>query len=125
MKIKSKPKSDKPAVPVKASVKIKPVKTAVKKASQKPAVKTARVNFSVRAEKGSRVFLAGSFNNWDPSAKEMFDKNSDGVYTTTISLAPGSYQYKFVIDGTWCADPECADWVQNEHGTLNSVKQIL
>jgi hypothetical protein len=38
-----------------------------------------------------------------------------------VKLAPGTYQYKFVIDGTWCADPECADFVQNEHGTLNSV----
>ena len=51
----------------------------------------------------------------------MLDKKNAGVYSTTIKLAPGTYQYKFVIDGTWCADPECADFVQNDHGTLNSV----
>lgn len=124
MKIKPKSKNDKPAVPARTSLKIKTAKPAVTKVSKKPSAKTVRVNFSVRAEKGSRVFLAGSFNNWDPTAKEMADKNGEGIYTATISLAPGSYQYKYVIDGTWCADPECADWIQNEHGTLNSVKLV-
>jgi 1,4-alpha-glucan branching enzyme len=125
MRIKSQTKNTKQAAPVKTAVKIKTAKPAVKKAVKTPAAKkTVRVSFSVHAEKGSKVFLAGSFNNWDPTAKEMVDKNNTGLYTVTISLAPGSYQYKFVINGTWCADPECSDWVQNEHGTLNSVKQI-
>lgn len=92
--------------------------------ARKTAPKNQRIAFSVRAEVGSKVFLAGSFNNWDPTAKEMVDKNGDGLYTTTLSLAPGTHEYKFVIDGTWCADPECADWVQNDHGTLNSVKHV-
>ena len=106
---------------VKPSVKAKVPAAATKKASPK----TQRVTFSVRAEAGSKVFVAGSFNNWDPTAKEMVDKKGEGVYTATLSLAPGDYQYKFVIDGTWCADPECADWVQNDHGTLNSVKHVV
>ncbi len=93
--------------------------------TQKAAPKAQRITFSVRAEVGSKVFLAGSFNNWDPTAKEMTDKKSAGVYTAVLSLVPGDYQYKFVIDGTWCADPECADWIQNDLGTLNSVKHVL
>ncbi len=97
---------------------------AEKAGAKKTAPKTPRVEFSVRAEIGSKVFLAGSFNNWDPTAKEMVDKKGDGIYTVTVSLTPGTYEYKFVIDGTWCADPECADWVQNDHGTLNSVKHV-
>ena len=86
--------------------------------------KTRRVTFSVHADPGSRVFLAGSFNNWDPAAKELTDPNGTGLYSGAVDLAPGTYQYKFVIDGTWCADPECADWVQNDLGTLNSVKHV-
>jgi len=119
MKIKAKS----PAKTVAASTtstKVKPAKPASKKA----APKTQRVSFSVHAEVGSKVFIAGSFNNWDPTAKAMVDKNGDGLYTATLSLATGTHQYKFVIDGTWCADPECADWVQNDHGTLNSVKHV-
>lgn len=97
---------------------------AVKRAPKKAAPKTHRVTFNVRAEVGSKVFLAGSFNNWDPTVKKMVDKKGDGEFATTVALAPGDHQYKFVIDGTWCADPECPDWVQNEHGTLNSVRHV-
>ena len=111
-----------PAVEPKAA---EPVKAAEPIAAAKPAEpKTERVTFSVRADVGSTVFLAGNFNNWDPTAKQMTDKKNDGLFTTTISLVPGEYQYKFIINGTWCADPECADWVQNEHGTLNSIRRV-
>ena len=105
------------------TVTAKKTRTAVKKAAPKAAAKPVEksVTFTVRAESGKAVYLAGSFNNWDPTGKKMQEKKGDGVYTAAIKLAPGTYQYKFVIDGTWCADPECADWVQNDHGTLNSV----
>lgn len=119
MKIKTKDATKKVTVakPVVKNVTAKPF-------TKKAVSKTQRVTFSVRAEIGSKVFVAGSFNNWDPTTKEMVDKKGDGVFTAVLLLVPGDYQYKFVIDGTWCVDPECADWVQNDHGTLNSVKHV-
>ena len=95
------------------------VKTTTKKCCAKPASKT--VTFTVHADKGKAVYLAGEFNKWDPAAKKMAYKAKDGIYTATIKLVPGEYQYKFVIDGTWCADPENANSVQNDQGTFNSV----
>lgn len=93
--------------------------------SEKPAkpAKTT-VTFTVHADKGKEVFLAGEFNGWDPSAKKMAYKAREGVYATTLSLAAGTYQYKFVIDGTWCADPENVNSVQNDQGTFNSVIEV-
>ena len=106
-------------------------KTTVKKTAEKKTVspgakrgKAKRVAFSVRAKEGSKVFLAGSFNDWNPTAKEMTDKMGDGVFVAVVNLSEGMHEYKFVIDGIWCADPECSDWVQNDHGTLNSVKHV-
>ncbi len=101
-------------------------KSAPAKKVAKPAAraKTTRVTFAVRAEVGSTVYIAGSFNDWDPASKKLVDKTGDGYYTIAMTLAPGAYEYKFVINGTWCADPECAEWVQNDMGTLNSVKRI-
>ena len=101
-----------------------PKAPAKKAAPKKTAPKTQRITFSVRAELGSRVFLAGSFNDWDPTAKELVDKKGDGTFTVIVALVPGDHQYKFVIDGTWCVDPENPEWVQNDHGTLNSVKHV-
>jgi len=88
------------------------------------APKTRRVTFSVHADPGSTVSLAGDFNNWDAAAKPMTDANGTGEFSVTILLPPGQYEYKFVINGAWCVDPECADWVQNSLGTLNSLRRV-
>ena len=93
---------------------------AKKPAAKKPAGKV--VLFTVHADKGKAVYLAGEFNDWNPTAKKMAFKA--GVYSAKIKLAPGSYQYKFVIDGTWCADPENANAVANDQGTFNSVVTV-
>lgn len=77
------------------------------------------VKFTIHAEKGKSVYLAGEFNNWDPTAKKMTYRN--GIYSTSIKLTQGMYQYKFVIDGVWCCDPENAESVPNDQGTFNSV----
>ncbi len=98
----------------------KATKTVAKKAAAKTVAKVA-VTFTVHAEKGKNVYVAGEFNKWDPPAKKMAYKARAGIYTATINLVPGEYQYKFVIDGTWCADPENANAVQNDQGTFNSV----
>ena len=112
-------KTVKKASAVKAVVK-KAATCAVKRcarAAQKPATKA--VTFTVHAEKGKAVYVAGEFNDWNPTAKKMAFKA--GVYSATVKLAPGDYQYKFVIDGTWCADPENVNAVANDQGTFNSV----
>ncbi len=94
---------------------------AEKAPAKKAAPAKAKVTFSTHADSGSKVFVAGSFNNWDPTANELKEKKGSGTFETSITLAKGSYEYKFVINGTWAADPDCRDWVQNDMGTLNSV----
>ena len=97
-------------------------KTVVKKCAKKPAAKkeaAKNVTFTVHADKGKAVYVAGEFNKWNPTAKKMAYKA--GIYTATVKLVAGTYQYKFVIDGTWCADPENANAVANDQGTFNSV----
>ena len=41
----------------------------------------------------------GTFNNWcGSSCNPLSDPNSDGIWETTIQLAPGNYEYKFAAD---------------------------
>ena len=116
MKIKT---SKKPATK-KTVAKKCAAKCAAKKAvAKKPALKN--VTFTVHAEKGKDVYLAGVFNQWSLTAKKMAYQAKKGLYAATIKLAPGSYEYKFVIDGIWTADPENANAVPNDQGTFNSV----
>lgn len=100
---------------IKKSATKKPV--AKKSATKKSAAKS--VTFTVHADKGKAVYVAGEFNKWNPTAKKMTFKA--GVYSATLKLAAGTYQYKFVIDGTWCADPENTNSIPNDQGTFNSV----
>lgn len=105
---------------IKKSATNKPV--AKKSATKKPVAKkpaTKSVTFTVHADKGKAVYVAGEFNKWNPTAKKMTFKA--GVYSATLKLAAGTYQYKFVIDGTWCADPENTNSLPNDQGTFNSV----
>ena len=56
----------------------------------------------------STVRIAGSFENWsitDPNYVMSFN-NADSLYYKTINLSPGTYQYKFVVDGNYYPDPD-------------------
>ena len=112
MKIKTAKKSTAKKVVTKKAPARKP-------AARKPAGKV--VLFTVHADKGKAVYIAGEFNKWNPTAKKMVYSAKTGVYAATVKLVPGEYQYKFVVDGTWCADPENVNSVQNDQGTFNSV----
>lgn len=90
------------------------------KASQ--AAKKKKVVFSVLADPGSAVSVAGSFNGWDPKKNKLrWQKNR---FQASVSLDKGRYEYKFVINDVWCIDPECPEWVPNDMGTLNSVMNV-
>lgn len=66
------------------------------------------------------VYLAGNFNQWKPEPMAK----SDAGFLTTVKLDPGVYQYKFIVDGQWLADPSASENTQNEFGTANSVLVI-
>lgn len=67
------------------------------------------------------VYLVGEFNNWDTRADRMIKRK--GEFRKTLRLAPGDYQYKFIVDGQWHSDPAAAQ-VPNEFGTMNSIIRV-
>ncbi len=51
------------------------------------------------------ISVAGQFNAWSPTATPLTNDGT-GVYTATLNLDPGYYQYKFVRNGSeWIQDP--------------------
>ena len=81
-----------------------PVTVTTSKAAQFISVDTSgdQVTFRYNGS-GTNVYLAGSFNSWSTSANKM--TKSGGVFSTTVTLEPGVYEYKFVVDGEWITDP--------------------
>lgn len=52
------------------------------------------------------VIVTGSFNNWN-TAEIMMEKTDTG-WKIPIVLAPGNYEYKYIVDGAWMLDPKNA-----------------
>ena len=46
----------------------------------------------------TNVYVSGTVNNWSGNSNQLTDPDGDGVYTGTLSLMPGSYEYKFTYD---------------------------
>ena len=101
-----------------------PVKAAaVAEAPMPPTPPKVKVTFVVVDLGAKQVSLSGEFNGWSPNATPM-KRHQDGHWETTVDLAPGRYQYKFIVDGHWIPDPHAHEKVWNRHGTLNSVVEV-
>jgi 1,4-alpha-glucan branching enzyme len=91
-------------------------------------VTTKSVAISCAAPLAKEVFVAGTFNDWNPSANPLA-KESDGTWAIKLRLPIGDYEYKFIVDGQWRCKPDVdefdpalwsdEDCVKNVHGTLN------
>ena len=95
----------------------------VVQAPKPTATKTLSISFALHKPDAKRVSLCGEFNGWSSSATDM-KRQGGGLWETTLALAPGRYQYKFIVDGEWIADPAAQKNVPNEHGSLNSVIEV-
>ncbi|MGE4285343.1 MAG: glycogen-binding domain-containing protein [Phycisphaerae bacterium] len=90
-------------------------------ATKKTTVRRKKVTFEYHAEPGLEVFVAGSFNSWDETAKQLKDIDGKGEYKAVAMIPAGSYEYKFKVGGQWCIDPSNPNISKNVHGTLNNV----
>ena len=71
----------------------------------------------------SSLQLAGDFNNWRPGNYEN-ERRGDSLFVS-LPIKPGTYQYKFVVDGTeWIANPNSEAVFTDPYGGQNSVLQI-
>lgn len=69
-----------------------------------------------------RVAIAGSFNDWKPLDMSYDRLKHSWVYR--LSLQPGLYEYKFIVDEEWLVDPDNSNTVMDARGNINSVLQI-
>jgi hypothetical protein len=82
-----------------------------------------KVTFVLLEPDAKEVAVGGDFNGWGSGATPM-KRHDGGHWETTVALAPGRYEYKFLVDGQWIPDPLAHEHVWNRHGTLNSVIEV-
>ena len=71
-----------------------------------------------------KVFLVGDFNNWTPNSDPMKDLNGDGHWSLFYPLRPGTYQYKFIVDGRWIPDPRNQESEPDGFDGINSIVKV-
>jgi len=85
------------------------------------AAEPAAVQLSFRAPAAVTVAVAGTFNRWDPGSHRLAGPGPDGLWTITLPLPPGRYEYLFLVNGTdWVLDPG-ASATDDGIGGRNSV----
>ena len=106
------PPAPKPAAPVAAPA-AKPVPSAAP---------MRKLEMSFDAPFASQVNIAGDFNAWEMTTLAL--RKTDSVWKITLELKPGTYHYKFLVDGEWVNDPNNVRTAPNQFGSLNNVLEV-
>ncbi len=73
------------------------------------------------------VRIAGDFNGWVPDKGVRSMIESEGqtrVWTKVLHLEPGTYEYRYIVDGEWREDPSNAESTPGPMGQPNSVLHV-
>ncbi len=73
------------------------------------------------------VRIAGDFNGWVPDRGVRSLIASEGqtrVWTKVLTLEPGTYQYRYVVDGEWREDPSNPQTAPGPTGQPNSILNV-
>ena len=85
------------------------------------------VTIRFRDPSAGDVRIAGDFNGWipDKGVRSVIESNGQTrVWTKVLHLPPGTYQYRYVVDGEWRQDPTNPRSVPSASGRENSVLVI-
>jgi len=85
--------------------------------------KMPEVVFKVAAPEAKEVYVAGEFNNWQLDDNSRMVRQND-AWVKKVSLKPGAYRYRFVLDGNWTEDPANPKKAMNPFGQEDSLVEI-
>lgn len=100
------------------STKKKPTKQTLFSRSKPPA-KTPH-EFALEQTGAHEVLLVGDFTDWTAKPITMA-RGGNGEWKAAVALPPGTYQYRFIVDGRWESDPTSPERVPNSFGSENSL----
>jgi hypothetical protein len=94
-------------------------------AETEPASGPEPVTLHLVAPQARSVAVAGEFNDWRADTHMLERRSADGPWTITLELAPGRYQYVFVVDGDrWVTDPAALRYRPDGFGGRNAVLEL-
>jgi 1,4-alpha-glucan branching enzyme len=82
-----------------------------------------QVKLTCQVPDAQSVSLAGDFCDWQTDRYQL-KGDPKGLWIAKIMLPPGRYEYRFVVDGEWLNDPNCAERTPNQFGSENCVLRV-
>ena len=73
------------------------------------------------------VRIAGDFNGWVPDRgvrSLIASEGQERIWTKVLTLEPGTYQYRYVVDGEWREDPNNPQTAPGPTGQPNSILHV-
>ena len=86
-------------------------------------IKQQNVTFSLENTNANEVFLIGDFNEWNPKTHPM-KSDGNGTWVRNVTIPPGKYEYKYMVDGQWKEDPQNGQLSPNCFGTYNNIINV-
>ena len=83
-----------------------------------------RLPLIVKAPEAKDVRVTGDFTGWVEQGIRL-SHDGNGRWRTVLSLAPGEYQYRLLVDGAWKDHAEAVLRVANPFGSQNCVLKVL
>jgi len=75
--------------------------------------------FKIKTD-AKEVKIKGSWNGWK---EEEMKKNKKGLFNKRKKLAPGRYEFGYLIDGEWVIDESCES-INSPFGSKNSILEV-
>jgi 1,4-alpha-glucan branching enzyme len=91
---------------------------------ESPVITTNGVTFSYYDPKAFAISVTGEFNQWNINS-HLLEPSSNGVWTITTKIKPGTYKYEFNINGIyWKHDPNNPNKIVDRFGSYKSIVEV-
>lgn len=81
------------------------------------------VQFRIYMPGARMISLVGDFNNWNPE-NDLLEKGNDGIWRLVKRITPGTYRYKYIVDGTWMPDTYNSSTASDDTGEICSLISV-
>ena len=88
---------------------------------ESPRITDSQITFQYFGAVGQKVYIYGDFNTWDPYMYRMTENPGTGAYSRSLRLSPGTYRYRYIVDGTSLPDPLNDEKILDIFGKTASV----
>lgn len=102
---------------------IEKISQQMKKIVRKKTQEFLPVKFEFSNTDASSIFVVGDFNNWSAGEESKLDYK-DGIWSRQFNLKPGTYKYRFIVDGKWLEDPSNPNTEKNPFGEFDSCLEV-